>query len=1162
MNRIATIARFLGTAALVAFAWSPCIAKDAKKDDWRTRENLVTRLSGEWYKINLLTQELSSQSDILADMRDMELFPPEVLRCGEDSLAVFDKKLELCEKKYLALSTQVSALTPGLADGLGILREMVVGQPVEDMFAVLDKDDLQRISTMFGIKHRTDSLWMDIDTLIRSFDRKVHLPAQEQEIAATGLQAEFFVLLRANLGQQTARYYGVLDAVKDSLKRRATGDQAKRMYQAEVHRIKENLKAANGFIAAKKLLPLMQRYPGHPYSDELNFLLAKALFSQQSYDGALRASRQVSDTSRFGAAPLLVGLQSLYELARYDTLWRWAQTFKWESLSGSNRNFALWMAMESALALGITGVYANLASAVDKESSYALHVMHALARSYVKNREYGTALSVLDGALRFRPNEPIDRQARRDIRLTMAQTLYEKGDYSKALTQFFDLINNDNESDFAKALYGISWCYIRLGLYGKADESLRKLINQAPNSALAVKAFLTIGQRYLNRAQYEWEKYTYLTNAETNLTLMRKNLAEKMADTMRTAARAQAQKAVSRIDELLAKTKTEPRESYAGIEKLYNEADKLWDMVRKNYSTGSFQEISFSAKREMLLHTIDSLVIVVKGGSVASEPEALSTASRSVEEIKRLVLRSSVLSTCSSLDRYRWDRERLDWQKSQAAREFEDLQAKMARTRDSASAAKFTPAVASVNARMDSLVRAGDRLAQQRYGDLTRECESLVSLPLDTDDDIYLRYHDAELHYQHENERYADAYAAFEAEQNRYDSLLILFHQGKTIDLPVKPKEPALAHDSSMAQYTYLLKRYPHGSLDYAVRYSLAWCYNDLSKFETAVNLMSSVAQQYPSCQYSPEAWMYIGEYMFDRARLDTAIKAYQAVLKYPESEWFDKALYKLAWAQYRQSNPEKAISSFLALVDLGGKTAAGKSLLEKESIDYIAISFSETDITGQRGLERAATFVERFGDPEKGTQILHRLATIYKEQGRLDLSQKTYHTLLKLYPDYKQSPQIESELLAVMEKSSTLDETNIRDIEFFNKYNKRSDWSKAQTEPRAVALADSLAQNHLYDAAINYHQLALQKNDTLLYTTASETYESFIQHYPLSPRAGECHYNLAEIQFSIGNYQRAATEYMAVSRRYPDSKYRETAAWNAIVASQNLLKREGGQSR
>jgi TolA-binding protein len=76
------------------------------------------------------------------------------------------------------------------------------------------------------------------------------------------------------------------------------------------------------------------------------------------------------------------------------------------------------------------------------------------------------------------------------------------------------------------------------------------------------------------------------------------------------------------------------------------------------------------------------------------------------------------------------------------------------------------------------------------------------------------------------------------------------------------------------------------------------------------------------------------------------------------------------------------------------------------------------------------------------------------------------------------------------------------------------------------------------------------------------ENYEEFVKNYPLSPHASECHYNLAEIMFSLGNYQRAAEEYIEVSMRYPGSKYKETAAWNAIVASQNLLKKENGTMR
>jgi TolA-binding protein len=433
---------------------------------------------------------------------------------------------------------------------------------------------------------------------------------------------------------------------------------------------------------------------------------------------------------------------------------------------------------------------------------------------------------------------------------------------------------------------------------------------------------------------------------------------------------------------------------------------------------------------------------------------------------------------------------------------------------------------------------------------------------MDSSDAAYLRYHLGEILYSHENDEYAAAYIVYENKMALFDSLAALYHNGKITEVPLRPTEPVLNHEKSISQFRIVLSDYPESAVVHASRYSLAWCYNDQGMFDSAVAQMAILADKYPLSQYAPEALLYVGEYMFDHGKLDKALKAYQAVIKYPESEWFDKALYKLAWTQYRLSNPEKAISSFLALVDLGQGSPSGKSLLEKESIDYIAISFSETDVSGEKGLERATNFVTRFGDEAKGAQILQRMATIFKEQGRFDLSQKTYRTLLRIYPEYKNTPVIESELLAVHEKSCTVEEANIGRVEFFNKYNKNSPWAARQNDAAIKQRGDSLSSKLLYDAALSSHQLALQKNDSLVYTAAIDNYETFIKNYPLSPHASECNYNLAEIMFSLGNYVRATEEYIKVSKGYPDAKYKETAAWNAIVASQNMLKKESAALR
>jgi TolA-binding protein len=404
---------------------------------------------------------------------------------------------------------------------------------------------------------------------------------------------------------------------------------------------------------------------------------------------------------------------------------------------------------------------------------------------------------------------------------------------------------------------------------------------------------------------------------------------------------------------------------------------------------------------------------------------------------------------------------------------------------------------------------------------------------------------------------YAAAFEQFERDHKAFDSLLNLFHKGSMAEMPIEPKPPRLNHDQSIRDFRAVTEAYPNNPFTAALRYSLAWCYNDIGQLDSALHQMTLITSAYPECPFTAQAWMFLGEYYFERSLLGKAIAAYKTVLRYPESDYFNDALYKLAWTHYRLSNPEKAISSFLALVDLGKIDKSGKALLETESMDYIAISFSESDVTGEKGLERAIMFCKKLNDPEKGTKIVHRLAQVYEEQGRFELAKKTYTTILQMFPAYKMNPGIEAKLVKLMERELTTEQVNVHKLDFFKKYNYSGQWARQQKDTSVIRKADSIACVLLYDASITYHQLALQKSDTVMYGYAMDAYKNFIHYYPKSPVANECHYNLAEILFSIGKYGEAALEYIAVSKRYPDSKYKETAAWNAIVASQNLLKQE-----
>ncbi len=1136
-------------SALFAVQW-PCLAQKTRREDmiWQTRETLISRLGAELYKIDILRRDLSSIRIILNDMRNLELFPPEVTDLNDIQIVAFDKRIEHLENRARTLGNKVEGFRMPLSDALSILRELIVGQPVEDMFEIIEKGDIQRIDQMLDIKHSIDDLWKDLDLLLTESKKEMGFSSGHHD-DETEEDDEFFQILKANLGRQWESFYNHMESIKDSLAVRATPSQAERMFTYEYHHLKQVIASQNYRLAQSKLSNMRRRYP-EINPDKLAVLSANLYYQLGEYSKIHDILDNAASLKSLPGEASILRIKSLYALEEYQNIWNLRNTIDYESLSGTTKNILLWLIMESGLHIGVEEDFSSLAKHVNKESEYKFHVFHALARSYIQKENYPIALSVLNSAVRYKVQSEVDIHAYRRIRLAIGQTQYEIGDYKTALKTFFDLINEPQIFD--EVLFGIVWCYIKMDMYDKAETSLRKIISQESQSPFAVESILLMAKRFVNKALYEWEKTCHLEKEEYRISLTLEKLKSK-SNKEKNSNDEKIKSAIHQLQSLLMEIREGNRYDKSDIESLFQKAQNICGIVTRFYETGSFQEKSFSDKREKMLHTLDSLLAAVKNDERSDSLTYVYSRER-IHLIKQLVRRGHVMASEIAIEEFRWKKDYLDHRKERLIDEKNlfQLRKKAAKKED------IVKALSKFDIQIDSVVSSERVLLPQWQEQLMQTiATTLERVPLDTLEDIYFRYHLGELYYSKENRVFAQQYETYEKQYMKYDSLLLLFHDGKLERMPQAPQKPILDHSKSIAVFQDILNKYPGNTNNAPVEYSLAWCYNDLEKLDSAVFHMSQLTKNYPNSPYTPQAWMYTGEYYFDHSRLDSATHAYRSVMNYPESKWFDEALYKLAWTNYRLSNPEKAISSFLALIDTEGAGNTGKPLLEKESIDYIAISFSESDPTGDKGLKRAERFVVKYGDDMRGPQILFRLAEVYREQGRYSMAKRTYKSLLSMYPQDSRNHLVENGLLVVSERDMTITQTAEAKVEFFKKYNHGGMWSKAQNQSQVVNVADSMAAAQLYDAAILFHQLALQENDSIIYARAAQTYELFIQYYPDLPKANECHYNFAEILFSMGNYSRAAREYMAVSKRYPNGKYRETAAWNAIVSSQLLMKQE-----
>ena len=1133
------------TAALLLqySAVSPVAAKNQETDFWQTKENLTLRLSAEWHKITVLQRESDAIADVLTTLRDLELYPAELTQFTDKSLITFDKDVERLEKRNETLRKQIDALKTPLSDAIAILRQMVIDEPVESMFKTLERGNLNRITDMLGIKHNFDSLWMHTDTLLDRTLTSMGVRLQKKRNSGP-MEDEFFAILKANLGLQSETYYQRLTMLKNTFKAKSDPTQKAVMLNIERQRILGYLKSGDLQLADRKIDEVLKRFADDIDASEFLMYKIRITFQQRDYEKVLSLLEKVPDNDTARRMKFIYRMQSLYSLREYHQIIRDTANPVLKTLTDRDQNLMLWIISESAFQLGLTQQVLHFAQQVEKNKPYALHIFHTLARSYYRLGDDTTALSILKKALNNKTTTDDDRVARHEISMTIAQLYYERGEYEKALELFYSMLNN--EKLFERSLFGIVWCYLQSNQYGKAETALRKLINQAPDKSWGAEGILILARRYLQNATFAWKKHTYIIKEKQRLTGLLARLDTLKNKTSSPEKTEQLTHAMKEIEKLLEKLKAERLADFTTISSYYDNIEELCTFINSHYYTGTFQEISFSRKRERILHTIDSVLVELKQGSAFHANDTLlSNARKERRKIKSIVDDATLFSTISLINRYRWEREYIDWKKTQRSVISGD---------DSATTAPVDsqPHLTAI----DSLLVVEDSLRQHYFSVLKKRIRDLLEAPLDSSDACYLLYQLGELYYHNENSNYAEMYTAYDKQSEQYTKDLERFRNGKLTSRPKEPVLPQLHHDTSIMYFRKAIAVQPTSLFGGAAHYSLAWCYNDLAEFDSSYHHMRTVATKFSDHPYAAQAWMFCGEYHFDKGNLDEALKCFYTVMQYPESEWFDEALYKVAWTQYRLSNPQKAISSFLALVDLGGGKF-GQSLLAKESMDYIAISFSETDISGEKGLQRAASFVKRLGDADRGCQILYRLGQVYREQGRHAMAKKTFQLLLSTYPSYSQNPRVEADLLAVLEKDATTSDLSLRKkYEYFKKYNRNSKWAMQQPDSSRT-FADSIAAKMLYDASISYHQQALQFNDREYYDKAIETYSAYISHYPKSPLANECHYNLAEIQFSLGNYQQAAEEYMAVSRRYPDSKYRETAAWNAIVASQNLLKLE-----
>ncbi|HEX4355232.1 MAG TPA: tetratricopeptide repeat protein, partial [Polyangiales bacterium] len=281
----------------------------------------------------------------------------------------------------------------------------------------------------------------------------------------------------------------------------------------------------------------------------------------------------------------------------------------------------------------------------------------------------------------------------------------------------------------------------------------------------------------------------------------------------------------------------------------------------------------------------------------------------------------------------------------------------------------------------------------------------------------------------------------------------------------VRSKSPPTA-DVAVAVdlYDRILKKHRDFDRYDLVLYMKAYALLEAGRMNDALVEYKRILDEFPNSRFCPDAQMAFAESYFNGSHdFAAALKRYEEVLRYPESELSDLALFKSAWCLWKLGQVQVAATRFREVLDLSGKlkTVSGdrrKRLLElqDEALEYLIQVFTEDERNTAADVHK---FLIGIGGEKYAGKVLRRLSRAYFDQARYARAVEAYRMLLLSEPDDPEAPQYQRQIAISYAALEDGPNTIGALTELAQNYGEGSAWAKKQADPEAVAASVSASE-------------------------------------------------------------------------------------------------------
>ncbi|MFC1584443.1 tol-pal system YbgF family protein [Fibrobacterota bacterium] len=1107
------------TAARSTGASSPDLSRE--QQIWYKAGELADRLKSEQWKFRVVKAEIKRLQEAARELNNIQLYPASLTRISEGEGTKIDRVVRRIIKRSGKALDQLEELKKPLQDAIVITMEMMKESPNLDMMEILTGDNIARIQDLIKIKKHVDRYWDDISEVMLMHEKMLGI--EQEEGADTLFDESFFKVLISQIGQASDLFYARLHDYKDSLVARASQNSWNQMAGIDLKIVTERTELADLKAAQRDLSRLSQRFRDKIPIGAVNYYLGQSYFLDKEFGKAINAYELVGDNSSFKGKSRLGILQSLFAKEDDDSLLVLYESFMKEgALPDSLLQPARYMAIQSYFNVRKDTEVERAILTFQKKNDFYYRSLLIYAKSLVRQKRDREASDLFKSVIK---QTQLPEAFKLQARLLLALLKYEQEYYESALSDFNQLI--DKEGFQPDALFGMVWCYVKTKNVRMAEVILKKLINQFPNSPLAIEGMLLLSKWRFIKAVKLWEYKRSTSENMGKLARYQKQLKEKSkTKEMSEDAIDEVSRKLSLIEMNLS---SRIKVSTDDINRLFGEALILVNYIGEHYKTGEFSNITYSSDRE---RTLAKLKHLLAGTALTYAEPPIDEGTLSLKIYQSQMLYFDMMAYYRN-----WLREYLEFMQAGPAPE------------------------AGTGPLREGRGRGLHSEVNEKIVEYDNKCLDLVNAlilsPHSSSHRSKLLFYKGLLLHKTEEDK-----ISMRLNQKRMlDSLLAGVNAGLE-GAPITYQNTAFER-----VWAFLLSEYHDSDYLPHTLYYLGYAQAEQNDHR-GIALLESFLEKFPEHEYRDHIHAVIGDHYFGVKEYGHAVKTYNKILEEPSSEFFDKAIYKVAWSHYKSGAFGKALKAFSYILE-GELKKGGKgdySPLLQEAIKMVSFCFAKLDTLEEFQNKAVGRLIESFEDKNLGGKVLHQMALVYRQQGRLVKAKKILETLKKEYPEYGDMPEAMMDLAVIYDIENEFMKAVETREQVFAEYNRTSPWYAAVEHDRYRLRADSLCESALNKIAFYYFSEAkLKKRDGTgnaadsiynkeAFMRAIGAYKKFLDVYPDSKNAGKLYYQLAESYFAVHDYYMASVVYLKASRA-KDETLRNAAAYNAVIAAQKHLE-------